>query len=237
MPAHQYAHPLMQNRLLAKVSHEELNALSPHLKKVSLSHGQAIILPNEPITDIYFPLNALLSLVTVMEDGSMVESGSVGREGMAGVPVLLDANVTPMQTLVQIPGEAIQVKAQVIKDAFDQEGSLHYILNRYIHTLIVTGSQSAACNCLHRLEERLCRWLLMSSDGVASDELNLTQEFLATMLGVRRAGVSNAAMKLQNEGLIQYKRGNIQILDRKRMEACACECYRAIKDEWDRLLC
>ena len=226
----------MQNRLLAKVSREELDALSPHFKLVSLSHGQPIIVPNEPIADIYFPLTALLSLVTVMADGSMVESGSIGREGMSGLPVLLDASVTPMQTLVQIPGQAIQIKAQVLKDAFDRGGTLQSILNRYIHTLIVTSSQSAACNCLHRLDERLCRWLLMSSDGVASNEFFLTQEFLATMLGVRRAGVSNAATKLQNEGLIQYKRGNIQILDRKRMEASACECYRAIKDEFDRLL-
>jgi CRP-like cAMP-binding protein len=205
------------------------------MEQVSLSHGQAIILPHEPIGFVYFPLNSLLSLVTVMEDGSTVEAGSIGREGMAGLPILLDAGTTPSQTLTQIPGQAVRVKAQIIKEAFDAGGALRHILHRYIHTTIVVGSQTAACNRLHQIEVRLCRWLLMSSDGVGSEKLTLTQDFLATMLGVRRAGVSEAASQLQGKGLIRYQRGRIQILDRKRLETVACECYGVVRAEYERL--
>jgi CRP-like cAMP-binding protein len=235
MSTYQQAHPLSPNRLLASLPSEELTALQPHLEQVSLSHGQSIILPDEPIPFVYFPLNSLLSLVTVMEDGSTAEAGAIGREGVAGLPVLLEAGTTPMQTLTQIPGQAVRVKAEIIKEAFDKGGALQKIFYRYIHTTIVLGSQTAACNRLHPIEARLCRWLLMSSDGVDSDELVLTQEFLATMLGVRRAGVSEAASKLQGKSLIRYQRGRIQIVDRKNLEASACECYKVVKAEYHRL--
>jgi CRP-like cAMP-binding protein len=174
-------------------------------------------------------------MVTVMEDGSTVEAGAIGREGMAGLPVLLDADTTPMQTLTQIPGQAVRVKAEIVKEAFDTGGALCHILYRYIHTTIVLGSQTAACNRLHQIEARLCRWLLMSSDGVGSEELSLTQEFLSAMLGVRRAGVSEAASQLQRKGLIRYQRGRIQIVDRKSLETASCECYRVVKAEYHRL--
>lgn len=209
--------------------------MQPHMELVSLSHRQTIIVPYEAIPFIYFPINSLLSLVTVMEDGSTVEAGSIGREGMAGLPVLLDADMTPMQTLTQIPGQAVRVKAEIIKEAFDKGGVLQKIFRRYIHTIIVVGSQTAACNRLHHIEARLCRWLLMSSDGVGSQEFFLTHEFLSTMLGVRRAGVSEAASQLQGKGLIRYQRGRIQILDRKSLEIAACECYRLVKAEYNRL--
>jgi CRP-like cAMP-binding protein len=225
----------VENRLLDCLPEEELGRLGQHLERVSLAHGQHVIVPDEPIRDIYFPLTCLLSLVTILEDGSSVESGTIGREGMSGIPVLLDAGKTTMPTFTQIPGEAVKVKASVIKDMYDEGGALHKLLNRYVHTVIVTGSQSSACNARHKVEERLCRWLLMSSDGVGSDVLNLTQEFLATMLGVRRPGVSQAAGVLQEAGLISYSRGLIQILDRERLEAAACECYRMTKEEYDRL--
>jgi CRP-like cAMP-binding protein len=192
-------------------------------------------LPYEPIPFVYFPLNSLLSLVTVLEDGSTVEAGSIGREGMAGLPILLDAGTTPMQTLTQIPGQAVRVKAEIIKQAFDAGGALRHILHRYIHTTIVLGSQTAACNRFHRVEARLCRWLLMSSDGIGKEDLFLTHDFLATMLGVRRAGVSEAASQLQSQGLIHYQRGRIQIVDRKGLETSACECYEAVKAEYVRL--
>ena len=235
MSAHQEVHPHSLNRLLASLPSEELKALHPHMEQVSLSHGQRLILPHEPIPFVYFPLNSLLSLVTVMEDGSTVEAGSIGREGMAGLPILLDAGTTPSQTLTQIPGQAVRVKAQIIKEAFDAGGALQKILHRYIHTTIVIGSQTAACNRLHQIEARLCRWLLMSSDGVGSEELFLTQEFLSTMLGVRRAGVSEAASQLQGKGLIRYQRGRIQIVDRKSLETAACECYGVVRAEYERL--
>ena len=235
MSTHQQARSPMQNRLLANLPSEELTALHPHMEQVSLSHGQVIILPYEPIPFVYFPVNSLLSLVTVMEDGSTVESGSIGREGMAGLPILLDAGTTPMQTLTQIPGTAVRIKAEIIKEAFDRGGALQKLLHRYMHTIIVIGSQSAACNRLHHIEARLCRWLLMSSDGVDSDELRLTQDFLATMLGVRRSGVSEAASKLQGKGLIRYQRGHVQIVDRKSLETSACECYGVVSAEYNRL--
>ena len=225
----------MENRLLACLPEDEFRRLSPHMERVSLTHSQHVIVPDEPIKDIYFPLNCLLSLVTILEDGSTVESGTIGREGMSGVPVLLNAGTTTMPTFTQIPGEAIKVKAGVIKEMYDEGGALHKLLSRYIHTVIVTGSQSSACNALHKVEERFCRWLLMSSDGVGSDILNLTQEFLATMLGVRRPGVSQAASVLQSAGLISYRRGLIQIHDRRGLEEAACECYRMTKEEYDRL--
>lgn len=224
-----------QNRLLAALASEDFNRLQPHLEQVWLSHGQQIILPNEPIHFVYFPLNSLLSLVTVLEDGSTVESSAIGREGMAGLPILLDAGTTPMQTLAQIPGSAMRVKAEILKHEFDRGGALQKLFHRYIHTIIVVGSQSAACNRHHQIEARLCRWLLMSSDGVGKEELSLTQEFLATMLGVRRAGVTVAANKLQDEGYICYQRGNIQIIDPKRLETSACECYGIVKAEYHRL--
>ena len=225
----------MENRLLACLPEAELARLSQHFERVSLKHGQHVIVPDEPIRDIYFPLDCLLSLVTILEDGSSVESGTIGREGMSGVPVLLDAKSTTMPTFTQIPGDALKVRAGVIKEMYEEAGALHKLLNRYIHTVIVTGSQSTACNARHTVEERLCRWLLMSSDGVGSDELNLTQEFLATMLGVRRPGVSQAASVLQEAGLISYSRGLIQILNREGLERAACECYRMTKEEYDRL--
>ncbi|KAF3884214.1 MULTISPECIES: Crp/Fnr family transcriptional regulator [Nostocales] len=227
--------PLTQNHLLAKLPTDELEHLRPYMELVSLSRGQSIIVPNEAIEFVYFPVNSLLSLVTVMEDGSTVESGCIGREGMAGVPIFLDASITPMQTLAQIPGQAMRVKSQIIKEAFDRGGTLQKLLHRYIHTVMVFGSQSAACNRLHYIEARLCRWLLMSSDGIGSDSLSLTHEFLSTMLGIRRSGVSETARKLQSRGLISYQRGQIQILDRKSLETTACECYGRVKAEYERL--
>ncbi|MUG97388.1 helix-turn-helix domain-containing protein [Scytonema sp. UIC 10036] len=235
MSIDQNAPLLTQNHLLAKLPSDELEHLHPHIELVSLSRGQPIIVPNEPIECVYFPVNSLLSLVTVMEDGSTVESGCIGREGMAGVPVFLDASITPMQTLAQIPGQAVRVKSQIIKEAFDRGGALQKLLYRYIYTVIVFSSQSAACNRLHHIEARLCRWLLMSSDGVGSDSFSLTHEFLSTMLGIRRSGVSETARKLQSRGLISYQRGHIQIVDRKSLETSACECYRIIKAEYNRL--
>lgn len=225
----------MKNQLLAKLPAQELEALRPHCERVSLYHGQHVIVPEEPIRDVYFPLDCLLSLVTEMEDGSSAESGSVGREGMSGIPVLLDAMTTPMPTFTQIPGEAIKVRADVIKAAYERGGALRSLLNRYIHTVVVVGSHATACNALHKIKQRMCKWLLMSSDGVGSDEVNLTHEYLATMMGVRRASVTETAIELQAVGMIRYNRGHVSILDRAGLEDCACECYRRTKAEYERL--
>jgi CRP-like cAMP-binding protein len=236
MSAQEEAQERIENRLLAKLPPEELEFLRPHLERVSLAHSETLIAPHEPIRYIYFPLTMLGSLVTIMEDGSTVESGTAGREGLIGVPVLLDACETTMQTVAQIPGEALRIKASVCKSLLDQGGAFHQLFHRYIHTLFIVASQSAACNRLHKVEARLCRWLLMSSDGIGSCELGLTQEYLSTMLGVRRAGVTEAALKIQAAGLVNYTRGHISILKRQELEAAACECYRVVRDEYDRLL-
>jgi CRP-like cAMP-binding protein len=225
----------MENLLLTRLPGDELARLRPYFERVALRHGDYAIVPDEPIRHFYFPAGCLLSMVTTMTGGESAESGCIGREGTSGVPVLLDAESTPMPTFCQIPGEAVRVRAEVVKDAYENDRGVRKYLNRYIHTVIVTGSHSAACNRLHRLEERLCRWLLMSSDGVGSDEVALTHEYLAVMLGVRRAGVTEAAVKLKGAGLITYKRGDIQILDRGRLEAQSCECYARTKAEYERL--
>jgi CRP-like cAMP-binding protein len=225
----------MENRILAALPADEFERLRPHMERVRLARGQSVIVPEKPIRDFYFPLNCLLSLVTTMVDGASVESGTIGREGVSGVPVLLDARQTTMPTFVQVSGEALRVRADVVKAAYDAGGALRALLNRYIHTVIVVGSHSAACNRLHGLEQRFCKWLLMSSDGIGSDEVGLTQEFLSVMLGVRRAGVTEAALKVQAEGIISYTRGRISILDRKRLGLSACECYARTKAEYERL--
>jgi CRP-like cAMP-binding protein len=226
---------LTQNRLLALLPAAERETLSRRAEVVSLRHDDHIIVPDQPIKDVYFPLTCLLSLVTMMENGATVESGFIGREGMSGIPVLLNAGQTTMPTFCQIPGEAVRVRSEQIRNLYEQSGEARRIFNRYIHTVVVVGSQSAACNALHRVEARMCRWLLMSSDGVASDEVNLTHEYLAGMLGVRRPGVTEVACKLRDEGLIDYTRGQIRILDRAGMERRTCECYGCVKGEYERL--
>jgi CRP-like cAMP-binding protein len=226
---------LTQNQLLAALPEADREALRPHLTRVHLEHAQPLIEPQEPIRSVYFPISALASLVIVLEDGSTVESGSVGREGMVGIPIVLGAGTTPMQTVTQIAGEAFRIDADVIKAQFDRRGALHLVLSRYIHTLFMIASQSAACNRRHGIEARLCRWLLMSADGIGSNSVGITQEYLATMLGVRRAGVTEAALKLQNAGWIAYSRGSVEILDRPALERAACECYHVVRQEYERL--
>lgn len=230
----QYNPPMTGNRLLELLPADELEALQP--ERMAVTYAYPMIVPSEPIRYVYFPINALGSLVTVLEDGSTIESGSVGREGMVGVPVILGADSTPMQTVVQIPGDVWRVDREAIRREFARQGTLHGLLNRYVHTVFVVASQSTACIRRHGVEARLARWLLMSSDGVGSRQLPLTQEFLATMLGVRRAGVTEAAARLQTEGWIRYSRGYVEIVDRPALEEATCECYHAIRREYERLL-
>ena len=225
----------MDNLLLAKLPEAALEALRPHFERVSMNHGEYAIIPEEPIRHVYFPTGCLLSLVTQMADGSAAESGSIGREGMSGIPVVLDAESTTMPTFCQVPGDAIKIRSEIVKETYEQNRDVRKLLNRYVHTVVVVGSHATACNRLHTLEQRFCKWLLMSSDGVGSEEVALTQEFLAVMLGVRRAGVTEAAGKVQEAGLISYRRGHIQIKDRRGLEAMACECYRRTKEEYERL--
>jgi CRP-like cAMP-binding protein len=224
-----------KNKLLAKASKDEVQRLLARAELVDLPLSYALIEPNKRIEHMYFPLTLLGSLVTILEDGSSVESGTIGREGMSGVPVILNAEKTPMETLVQVPGQAIRIPSNDVKKVFDEGKSLNRLLNQYIHTLFVIASQSAACNRRHSIEQRLARWLLISSDGVGSNEVGITQHFLAVMLGVRRSGVTEAALKLQSDGVIRYSRGSVTIADRKRLETTACECFQMATDEYERL--
>lgn len=222
------------NRLLELLPPEERDALQA--ERMAVTHAYPLIVPFEPIRYVYFPINALCSLVTVLEDGSSIESGSIGREGMVGVPAILGAESTPMQTVVQIPGDVWRVDRVVIQRELAKQRTLYSLLNRYVHTIFVVASQSTACIRRHSVEARLARWLLMSSDGVDSNQLPLTQEFLGIMLGVRRAGVTEAASRLQTDGGIRYSRGYVEIIDRAALEAATCECYHTIRREYDRLL-
>ena len=225
----------MENLLLAHLPGDGLARLRPHFERVTLRQGHHAIVPDESIRHFYFPLNCLLSLEAATRDGLSGEAGTVGREGVSGVPVLLDAETTPMPTICQVEGEALRVRADVVKDAYEGDRGVRKYFNRYVHTVIVTGAYSAVCNSHHKVGQRLCRWLLMASDGVGSDEVAITHEYLALMIGVRRAGVTEAAGGLREAGLIDYKRANIRLLDREGLERESCECYRRTKEEYERL--
>lgn len=227
---------LIKNRLLAALPPEEYERLLPNLENVLVSFKQILYQVNEPIEYLYFPNNALVSLITIMENGDAVEVGTVGNEGIVGLPVFLGAERIPGQAFAQIPGTAMRMRADVFKREVTPASRLFNLLQRYTQALFNQVAQSAACNRLHSIEERLCRWLLMTQDRVGSDEFPLTQEFMGHMLGVRRASVSVAASILQNAGLIRYSRGKMTIVDRVGLENSACECYRIIKAEFQRLL-
>jgi len=221
------------NRLLAALPAEDVAALRPHMEEITLELHTPLIVPNEPIEYMIFPITSLASLVTVLEDGSTVEAGSVGHEGVVGIPVLLNATSTPMETVTQVGGTAIRVPSEMVKKQFDSSRAVQALLLRYIHALFIIASQSTACNRRHQVDERLARWLLMSADGIRNEEVAITHEYLATMLGVRRPGVTEAALKLQEDGLIHYRRGGTTIIDRPGLESRACECYHVVKNTID----
>jgi len=224
------------NNLLAALPPEEYERLLPNLEPVSLSIKQVLYEPNRPIDYAYFINSGATSLLNLMQDGQTIEAATVGKEGMIGVPLLLGTTQIPLQVIVQIPGDGLQMKADVFKAEVYWGCPLHTLLLRYMQTLMNQISQTAACNRLHCVEARCCRWLLMTRDRMESDSFPLTQEFLSYMLGVRRASVSEVAATLQKSGLINYHRGQITIRDRKGLEAASCECYQSTQQEFMRLL-
>ncbi|MEH1829946.1 MAG: Crp/Fnr family transcriptional regulator [Nostoc sp.] len=224
------------NKLLAALSTSDYQRLVPHLKLVSLSTRQVIYEPKEPIAHVYFPQHAVVSIVSSMEDGSMVEVGIVSNEGMVGIPVILGGNTTTTKAFVQVSGAAVQMDAGVLKTEFNQGGAIQKLLLRYVQAAYTELAQGCACNRFHTLEERLARWLLTLSDRLESEDFPLTQEFIAQMLGVRRSGVTVAASSLSRTGMIRYQRGHISILNREDLKATSCECYRVIQNEFARLL-
>lgn len=220
------------NQILAVLPHEEHERLAPHLKPVSLELGQILFRPDEQIHFVHFPATAVISLLTDLEDGTGMEVGLVGREGMVGISAILGGNETKLAT-VQASGAGFSLQAGKLREEFNRGETLQRSLLRYTHALMTQISQSVVCNARHQVEGRLARWLLMFHDRVLADEFELTHEFMANMLGVRRASVSEVAAMLQNEGLIRYQRGHFTILDRKRLEDFTCECYSVVKENFD----
>src|SRR6516164_6858084 len=223
-------HTNTRNHLLAALPEEELAEFRSILTPVSLSHKQVIHEKNIPIDDVYFIEQGVTSVLTVMSDGGMSEVGMIGAEGMAGMSALLGAEASAHRIIVQVPGSALRMNAALCKASFDHGSAFHQIVLRFVDTFLSLSAQTAACNLLHSAEQRCARWLLMASARMRSDTMPMTHEFLSSMLGIRRTGVTAIAGALQRAGLIQYHRGRIRITDRDGLVAAACECYRSDRE-------
>jgi CRP-like cAMP-binding protein len=225
-----------ENRLLATLAREGQDDLLGMLHKVTLDFAQILYEENSPINYVYFPSRAVVSATTVMSDGREIEVATIGNEGMTGLTALVGAHTSPTRVFVQIPGEAFRLDAAALRKAATQASSLRRLLHVYLHAFLTQISFSVACNGLHTLKRRCCRWLLITHDRVGADKLHLTHEFLGIMLGVRRASITDVLKPLQRKKLIRSARGQIEILDRDGLEDIACECYQRVKDEFTRLL-
>lgn len=224
------------NRLLAILPPTVYEQLQPSLEKVSLEYKKTLQEPQVPMSHVYFPLNAVCSVLVPVGDGDVIEVATTGKEGMVGLPVFLGSDSMPTKTIVQIAGESLRMSSGTFKQAVRNLEPFREILQLYIQAMFMLVAQTAACNREHDIAQRCARWLLMTHDRVDSDVFPLTQEFLAQMLGVRRAGVNEVAVRLQQDGLIEYRRGIITILDRAGLEARSCVCYFIIRDEFERSL-
>lgn len=219
------------NKILASLPEHELASLARHLETVHLEKGEVVYITGDRIRYAYFPVGGLFSLLSTTETGLTVEIAMVGNEGMVGLPVILKNGTTPYEVIVQLATEAFRIKAEVLQEEFNKGGALQEFVLRYLNVLIAQVSQLTICNRFHTLELALSRWLLTAQDRVNSESLNLTQETISQALGVPRTGVTMAAGTLQRAGLIRYSRGKIVILDRPKLEANSCECYRIINDQ------
>ena len=208
----------------------------PALEQVDLPLGEVLYEPGGTLAHVYFPTTSIVSLLYVMQDGSSAEIAVVGNEGIVGISLFMGGESTPSRAVVQSAGRAFRMRAQTLKGEFSQNGPVLHLLLRYTQALITQMSQTAICNRHHSIDQQLCRWLLLSLDRLQSDNLVMTQELIANMLGVRREGVTEAALKLQHAGVIRYSRGHITVLDRAGLEKLTCECYAVVKNEYDRLL-
>lgn len=225
--------PAAENLVLAAMPRQAYQRMLTGLEPVQLTYGQVLYEPAGQIGHVYFPVNCLVSLLTEVDQNRTLEVGMVGNEGMVGMPMVLGIGISAVRALVQGSGTALRMTAARFRTEFKQNLSLQRALFHYTHLLMAQVSQTAACNRFHKAEARLARWLLMTGDRLQSDEFRLTHEFLAHMLGVRRVGVTKAASILERKKLIDYSRGNIRILDHKRLEAAACICYRIVKNLQD----
>jgi len=229
-------HSPNQNRLLAALPEAEFKRLSPHLGLVPLALGTMLYEPGGQMQHAYFPTTAIVSLHYVMESGASAETAGVGNEGVVGISLFMGGNTTPSSAVVQIAGHAYRLDGRLLKEEFDRAGLAQHLLLRYTQALMTQMSQTAACNRHHTVEQQLCRWLLLTLDRMATNELVMTQELVANMLGVRREGITEAAGRLQQAGIISYRRGHIAVLERSGLETRACECYAVVKKELARLL-
>lgn len=224
------------NNLLAALTDEELKRLSPHLEQVTLTLGEVLSEPGDTLRHVYFPTDCIVSLVHVTQSGASAEIAVVGNEGLIGIALFMGGESTSSRAVVQSAGSAFRLPGHKIKEEFERHGDLLLLMLRYTQALITQMSQTALCNRHHSIDQQLCRWLLLSLDRLRSNKLKMTQELIANMLGVRREGVTEAAGKLQRQSVIEYNRGHIKVLDRKKLESLSCECYSAVKTETDRLL-
>jgi CRP-like cAMP-binding protein len=224
------------NKLLAALPPEIYGRLQPKLELVPLKLGASVYEAGGKQPFVYFPLNAIISLLYVMKDGASAEIAVVGNEGLVGISLFMGGETTPSRAVVQSAGQAYRLRSKLLKQEFEFGGPLQHLLLRYTQALITQMAQTAVCNRHHSIEQQLCRWLLLSADRLPSNELTMTQELIANMLGVRREGVTESAGKLQNDGIIHYSRGRITIIDRPKLEKRVCECYVVVKKEFDRLL-
>ena len=224
------------NHLLAALPAPEWKRLLPHIEAVELPLGMVLYESGSILSHVYFPATSIISLLYVMDDGASAEIAVVGNEGVVGISIFMGGGTTPSRAVVQSAGHGFRLKADFMRDEFQRNGPVMHLFLRYTQALITQMAQTAVCNRHHSLDQQLCRWLLLSMDRLEGNELVMTQELIANMLGVRREGVTEAATKLQRAGLIQYARGRITVLDRPGLEQRTCECYRVVKKEYDRLL-
>jgi CRP-like cAMP-binding protein len=224
------------NQLLAALPAEEWGRWLPQLEWVAMPLGQVMYESGRTLSHVYFPVTAIVSLLYVMENGASAEIAVVGSEGVVGISLFMGGESTPSRAVVQSAGEGYRLRAAVVKAEFNRSHPVMHLLLRYTQALITQMAQTAVCNRHHTLAQQLCRWLLLSLDRLRGNDLVMTQELIANMLGVRREGVTEAALVLQKAGVISYSRGHIKVLDRHALEARTCECYEVVKREYDRLL-
>jgi len=225
-----------QNHLLAALPEPEYRRLFPHLELVPMPLGKALYESGDRMEFVFFPTTAIVSLLYVMENGASAEIAVVGNEGIVGIALFMGGETMPNRAVVQSGGQAYRLKGPLLQKEFGRAGALQHLLLRYTLAMLTQMAQTAVCNRHHSVDQQLCRWLLLSLDRLPSSELSMTQELIANMLGVRREGVTEAAGKLQDAGLIQYSRGRITVLDRPGLEARVCECYEVVRKEFLRLL-
>lgn len=224
----------IRNTLLEKLSAEERSTLFPSMELIEFSTKETVYSPRQPLNHAYFPDTCVMSMITVLDDGSEIEAATVGNEGMIGIPLLLGANQMPSKVVCQISGTAWRISAEELLKAIEEHSALLSSLKKYAQALFDLLAQSTACNRLHTIEQRCARWLLSTHDRIEGDTFFLTHEFLATMLGVRRPGVSLVAKSLQDSGLVSYKHGKMTVRDRNGLEGVSCECYAAVRDSFGR---